>query len=104
MLPNRKAPLFRCGVRERFWGMFVVDAFIENPDRNNGNRGLLMDAARNYELAWVRDLGSSLFSKRSPSLAESRLPDESEVEQDAVWKRLLARLPQDHILNGDCPR
>ena len=61
------------GVRERFWDMFVVDAFIKNPDRNNGNWGLLMDVGRSYELAPVYDLGSSLFSKRSPSLAEGRL-------------------------------
>ena len=84
------------GVRERFWDMFVVDAFIKNPDRNNGDWGLLMDAARNYELAPVYDLGSSLFSKRSPSLAESRLDDEAEVEQDAFGTNVSCyRLPTD---------
>lgn len=71
------------GVRERFWDMFVVDAFIKNPDRNNGNWGLLMGPGRSYALAPVYDLGSSLFSKRSPSLAESRLEGAAEVEQDA---------------------
>lgn len=84
------------GVRERFWDMFVVDAFIKNPDRNNGNWGLLMGADRTYELAPVYDLGSSLFSKRSPSLAESRLSDESEVEQDAFGTNVSCyRLPTD---------
>lgn len=84
------------GVRERFWDMFVVDAFIKNPDRNNGNWGLLMGADRTYELAPVYDLGSSLFSKRSPSLAESRLSGESEVEQDAFGTNASCyRLPTD---------
>lgn len=82
------------GVRERFWDMFVADAFIKNPDRNNGNWGLLMDAACTYELAPVYDLGSSLFSKRSPSLAESRLSDEDEIEQDAFGTNVSCyRLP-----------
>lgn len=39
------------GVRERFWDMFVADAFIKNPDRNNGNWGVLMTAPMTYELA-----------------------------------------------------
>ena len=82
------------GVRERYWDMFVVDAFIKNPDRNNGNWGLLMGPDRSYELAPVYDLGSSLFSKRSPSLAESRLAGEAEVEQDAFGTNVSCyRLP-----------
>ena len=41
------SPLLRStnGVTERFWDMFVVDAFIKNPNRNNGNWGLLLDLA-----------------------------------------------------------
>lgn len=59
------------GVRERFWDMFVIDAFLKNPDRNNGNWGLLMDADMTYSLAPVYGLGSSLFSKRSDSVTGS---------------------------------
>ena len=64
------------GVEERFWDQFVVDAFIKNPDRNNGNWGVLLDRSGNVELAPVYDNGSSLFSKRSPEFAEERLADE----------------------------
>lgn len=75
------------GVRERFWDMFVVDAFLENPDRNNGNWGVLMhrsaEGVASYDLAPVYDLGSSLFSKRSASLAEARLKDERAIQEDA---------------------
>ena len=30
------------GVTERFWDMFVIDAFIGNNDRNNGNWGVVL--------------------------------------------------------------
>lgn len=71
------------GVKDRFWDMFVVDAFLKNPDRNNGNWGILMDPFLSYELAPVYDLGSSLFSKRSASIAEERLDNAEDIDQDA---------------------
>ena len=71
------------GVRERFWDMFVIDAFLKNPDRNNGNWGLLRAADGAWSLAPVYDLGSSLFSKRSDSPAASRAESESALEEDA---------------------
>lgn len=39
------------GVRERFWDMFVTDAFIRNIDRNNTNWGVLSDRKGHYRLA-----------------------------------------------------
>lgn len=71
------------GVRERFWDMFVVDAFLKNPDRNNGNWGLLRNSDGTWGLAPVYDLGSSLFSKRSDSLAVERANSVSGLEEDA---------------------
>lgn len=71
------------GVLERFWDMFVIDAFLKNPDRNNGNWGLLMDGDLTYRLAPVYDLGSSLFSKRSDAVAAERLESADAIEQDA---------------------
>ena len=71
------------GVRERFWDMFVVDAFLKNPDRNNGNWGLLRSSSGEWSLAPVYDLGSSLFSKRSDSLAVARAHREADLDEDA---------------------
>ncbi|MDO4443059.1 MAG: HipA domain-containing protein [Slackia sp.] len=71
------------GVIERFWDMFVVDAFIKNPDRNNGNWGLLRTADGTFSLAPVYDNGSCLFSKRTPSVAAARLEHDESIEQDA---------------------
>ncbi|WP_302389706.1 HipA domain-containing protein [Eggerthella sinensis] len=82
------------GVLDRFWDMFVVDAFIKNPDRNNGNWGVLMDSSLSYELAPVYDLGSALFSKRGDSLVERRMQDEVDIEQDAFGTNVSCyRLP-----------
>lgn len=55
----------RSEVKERFWDMFVLDAVIANPDRNNGNWGILIDTAHNdsISLAPVYDNGNSLNSK-----------------------------------------
>lgn len=68
-------------VKERFWDMFVVDAFIRNNDRNNGNWGLL--AGRfTTELAPVFDNGNAFFSKRNPSAMERRLNENINIEND----------------------
>lgn len=54
-------------VEDRFWKMFVVDAFIGNADRNNGNWGIIVNynSLNNYtvRLAPVYDNGSSLNEK-----------------------------------------
>lgn len=42
-----------------------------------------MSDAGSYELAPVYDLGSSLFSKRSASLAAERLEDDRAIKEDA---------------------
>lgn len=76
------------GLEERFWDMFVVDAFLKNPDRNNGNWGFLMTAPFVYELAPVYDLGSSLFSKRRSDVAGERLNDEESLQEDAFFTNI----------------
>lgn len=72
------------GVRDRFWDMFVVDALIKNPDRNNGNWGLLISENGNTKLAPVYDLGSCLFPRRTDSASKERLADKSLIYEDAI--------------------
>lgn len=50
-------------VRERFWDMFVVDAVINNNDRNNGNWGIIIHDDNTKELAPVYDNGNSFSNK-----------------------------------------
>jgi len=72
------------GVAERFWDMFVVDAFIGNNDRNNGNWGLLWDMADgSTSLAPIYDNGNAFFNKRSLAQMEKRLADKLLMEEDA---------------------
>ena len=72
------------GVIERFWDMFVVDAFIGNNDRNNGNWGLLWNMVNDSAtLAPVYDNGNAFFNKRSLIQIDKRLKDRSLMEEDA---------------------
>ena len=71
----------RDAVLERFWDMFVVDAFILNNDRNNGNWGLL--AGRfSSTLAPVFDNGNAFFNKKGTSLIEAQLNDKTAIWND----------------------
>lgn len=55
-------------IEERFWDMFVIDIFINNNDRNNGNWGLIYEN-NHYRLAPVFDNGAAF----SPKLPDSKL-------------------------------
>lgn len=50
-------------VKERFWDMFVIDAIINNNDRNNGNWGIIIHEDNSKELAPVYDNGNSFSNK-----------------------------------------
>ena len=53
-------------LRKRFWVMFLIDAFIGNNDRNNGNWGILYNEVSNTSrIAPVYDNGASFSSKLS---------------------------------------
>ena len=83
------------GVTERFWDMFVVDALVKNPDRNNGNWGLLVRPGRPAELAPVYDCGSSLFAKRTESVAGRRLGGARELAEDAFATNVSCYMAED---------
>lgn len=71
-------------VKERFWDMFVIDAFIRNNDRNNGNWGVFINGDGTISLAPVFDNGNALFNKRNPSVAGRRLYNEADIVQDTL--------------------
>ena len=51
-------------IKERFWDMFVIDCFINNNDRHNGNWGIFVSEKENkISLAPVYDNGNSFFPK-----------------------------------------
>lgn len=71
------------GVMERFWDMFVVDAFIGNPDRNNGNWGILVYPDKKVSLAPVYDNGSSLNCRWSDERMKAYIEQRSLLENQA---------------------
>lgn len=63
----------------RFWDMFIVDAFIGNWDRHNGNWGFLYNTETDeMTLAPVFDCGSSLYPQADTEIMEAVLADEAE--------------------------
>lgn len=57
---------FRREALDRLWDMFIIDAYIGNPDRNNGNWGVIIDKDDNVKLAPIYDNGNSLNEKWGP--------------------------------------
>lgn len=52
------------GIEERFWDCVVIDALINNNDRNNGNWGILKEDGK-YVMAPIYDNGASFANKTS---------------------------------------
>lgn len=72
-------------LNERFWDMFVVDAFINNSDRHNGNWGVLVDLKNNeVKLAPIFDNGNSFFSKHDDSKLEKILQNETSFQSNVL--------------------
>jgi len=72
------------GITERFWDMFVIDAFIGNNDRNNGNWGIIISQKTGEtSIAPVYDNGSAFFNKRSLAQMQKRIADEAAMHEDA---------------------
>lgn len=60
------------GLEERFWDCAVVDGFINNNDRNNGNWGLLYENGE-YKISPIFDNGASFSNKLSDKQICKRL-------------------------------
>lgn len=90
VLADVRAALYRIPVLqnldavERFWDMFVTDAFIRNVDRNNTNWGILLDENNAASLAPVYDNGGSFFNKRTLNAIDARVGNTELIRQDAL--------------------
>ncbi len=82
-------------LNERFWDMFIVDAFIGNWDRHNGNWGFLYDERTDTQtLAPVYDCGSSLFPQADEELMLRILHNKQEL-QYRVYETPTSAITQD---------
>lgn len=85
-------------LKERFWDMFVVDALIGNPDRNNENWGLIRDINKHYFLTPVYDCGNCLNNKLSEHQMRQYLSDSAKLAEAAIQRPcIFERKPQKRI-------
>ena len=71
------------GVEERFWNCLVVDALINNNERNIDDWGLILKNG-SYELAPIFDNGSSFFNKLSDEQIEKLINNRDEFEKKSL--------------------
>lgn len=81
---------------EQFWNVFVVDAFLGNFDRHNGNWGFLYNqVAEKATIAPVFDCGSCLLPQADEKTMRSVLDNEDELHAR------IFRFPTSAIKYGD---
>lgn len=66
-------------LKEWFWDMFIVDAFIGNWDRHNGNWGFLYNTETDMmEIAPIYDCGSCLFPQADDIRMQETIENQDE--------------------------
>lgn len=87
-------------LKKRFWIMFLIDAFIGNNDRNNGNWGILFDEANNTSrLAPVYDNGASFSSKLSDEKIFNIMNNEDSFKNSVYLSRVCSFYEFDKKIN-----
>lgn len=81
--------------KERFWDMFIVDAFIGNADRNNGNWGMLVSVDKREELAPVYDNGACLNNKWDDEKMK-RFADNDDLFEAQAYKGIICAYRKDN--------
>lgn len=78
-------------INERFWEQVLVDALINNNDRNNGNWGVLYEDGV-YRLAPVFDNGASFSNKLPDSKLQEMNEDEARFIQSVEMSKTVFAL------------
>ena len=67
-------------LRDHFWNMFVVDAFIGNWDRHNGNWGFLYNQEKDeMKIAPIFECGSALFPQIDDDFIKKIISSKAEM-------------------------
>ena len=74
-------------VEKRFWQMFIVDFILGNPDRNNGNWGILVDNDK-VSLTPVFDCGNALCDKWDDTKMQLFMSDENLFKGEAYGSKV----------------
>ena len=87
-------------LKENFWDMFLVDAFINNNDRNEANWGLVLDKENgNLRLAPVYDNGAAFYGKSNDDKLSQIIKDEVKLKQVAYDSCISIYKSEDKIIN-----
>lgn len=69
-------------VKKRFWDMFVIDSYLGNFDRHNGNWGILVnEKTKETRLAPIYDCGSCLYPGATDEELKFFLTSKEELEK-----------------------
>lgn len=69
-------------LRSFFWDQFIIDSYIGNFDRHNGNWGYLFETSSGTcKAAPIYDCGSSLYPQLTDEQMKSVLVDERKIEE-----------------------
>ena len=69
-------------LKQHFWDMFIVDALINNNDRNDNNWGLILNHnTMELRLCPIFDNGASFYTKSPNERLESTLQDDFKTKQ-----------------------
>lgn len=99
LLHFKENPLMaRDDLIKRFWDCVIIDIFIDNNDRNNGNWGLLVNSQNDgYELAPIYDNGNSFLNKTSDDKIQQLL---EQKDENRILGSRTAYLFDGHILSS----
>lgn len=84
------------GVEDRFWDMFVGDALIGNPDRNNGNWGIIKRADGAICLAPIYDNGNCLNNKWDEDKMKGAIADSQTLDNESYRRKTCVFLQKEH--------
>lgn len=87
-------------LKKRFWDMFIVDAFIGNNDRNNGNWGVVVNEnEKKTRLAPVYDNGNAFNNKSSDKQMHKIISSDSNFWDSAYTSRMCIFLENSKNIN-----
>ncbi len=72
-------------VKEKFWNMVIIDALINNNDRNEDNRGVIKHKnEKTYEFAPIYDCGNCFYGKTSEERIIKIMSDNTRLLNSAL--------------------
>lgn len=87
-------------LKERFWDMFIIDALINNNDRNEGNWGLVLNKnTGDLRITPVYDNGAAFYNKIDEDKCTSLLSDARKFKQTAYDSAISKFRKEGKIIN-----